>query len=55
MRNSKIIHRIKEFTTYFPSEHHFRPLIFNATRRFRILDILILSYDIPIGLLKFCF
>ena len=30
----------KNCTAYFPSEHHFRPYIFNITCRFRILDIL---------------
>ena len=36
--NSKIILRIKKFTAHFPSEHHFRPYIFNVTCRFHILD-----------------
>ena len=40
MSNSKIIHRIKNFTAHFPSEHHFRPSIFNVASLCRILDIL---------------
>ena len=38
MSNSKIILHIKNFATHFPSEHHFRPKIFNVTCQFRILD-----------------
>ena len=39
MRNAKIIHHIKNCIAHFPSEHHFRPSIFNVTCWFRIIDI----------------
>ena len=40
MSSSKIIHRMKNFTTDFLSEHHFVPYIVNVTCRFRTQDTL---------------